>query len=244
MIPDLTALLVLLGLVPGWVFWSQRARRTPRGSRSPLSEVLELVAVGVLTTGVALVAWVLCDGLHWSWLLSATGWADGGWSYLSRHVVQAVTTAAIVMVLSSVAALLLSKLGPKVEGSNDPDGIVWWNVFHDHADGLKPYVGVMMEDGLLIEGRLSRFTTDNAAGTGRDLALASPIKITPQGKTVSIKQVTERVIIPERLIRYINVLYLPDPNAQTLPPTEAVAGPVGAANGSSGAEPLIVRGHD
>lgn len=216
-VPDLTALLILLGLVPGWVFWSRRARRTPRGARSSLSEVLELVAVGVLTTGVALVGWVLCDGLRLPWLLSATGWAVGGEPYLGHHVEQAVTTAAIVMAVASFAAYMLSKVGPKVEGSHDPDGIVWWNAFQGHATGLIPYVGVMMEGGVLIEGRLTGFTTDSGDGTGRDLALASPIRVTPQGK-VSVKQEIDRIIIPERLACYITVRYLPDPTAQTPPP--------------------------
>ncbi len=117
------------------------------------------------------------------------------------------------MAFACALACGLSKLGPQVEGRHDPDGIVWWNAFHDHSAGLKPYVGVMMTDGILIEGRLTGFTTDDAAGTGRDLALASPIRITPKGTNAPIKQRMDRIIIPERLTCYITVHYLEVPVA-------------------------------
>lgn len=213
MIPDTTALLVLLGLVPGWVFWSLGARHHPRGSRSTLSEVLELVAVGVLTTGVALLVWVLVDGLRVQSLLSASGWATGGEPYLTRHIPQAAFTAFLVMVCASGAAFGLSKSvhrGPRI---HDPGGVVWWNAIQDHAVGQQAYVGVMLDDGMLVEGLITGFTTDDTAGTGRDLALAAPIRVTPGGAATSVRQQVDRILIPERLTRWVTVRYVDVPRA-------------------------------
>lgn len=205
MIPDATALVILLGLVPGWVFWSLRSRHVPRGSRSTLSEVLELLAVGVLTTGVALFGWVLVDGLRLRWLLSASGWASGGGTYITRHLLQAAYTAALVMACACAAALGLSKLVHRGKGTHDPDGIVWWNAFQDNAAGQWPYVGVMLDNGVLVEGLLTGFTTDNTAGTGRDLSLKAPIRVTPDGASAGIRQQVDRIVIPERVTRFVTV---------------------------------------
>lgn len=190
------------------MFWSRGSKHHPRGSRSALTEVLELVAVGLLTTGVVLLGWVLVDGRHATWVLSASGWAGGGESYLRRHLTQAAFTTVLIMACASGAAFGLSKLVHRGKMTHDPGGVVWWNAFQNHPAGQHAYVGVMLDDGMLVEGLLTGFTTDDTAGTGRDLALAAPLRITPKGAAAPVRQQVDRIVIPERVTRCVTVRYI------------------------------------
>ncbi len=59
MIPDFTALILLLGLVPGWVYLTEKARRTPERAPSQLQEVLHLAVASVAATLPLVFAWSL-----------------------------------------------------------------------------------------------------------------------------------------------------------------------------------------
>jgi len=228
-IPDLTALAILLGLVPGWVFLTLQSKQSPRGTQSLLMEAVGLVAVGILTTGVAVLMWVWAGNLDLPWLLSASGWARGGSVYLLTHLSQVALTIALAVAFSCLLAFGLAKLFYRGKGMHNPDGIVWWGAFREGVRyGEQPFVGVMMDDGVLIEGLLTGFTTDDKDSTGRDLALARPINVTWPGGN-SIRQNIDRILIPERIMRYVTIIYV-NPGADVSPTKPAVAPPTWRKN--------------
>jgi hypothetical protein len=53
------------------------------------------------------------------------------------------------------------------------------------------------------------------AGTGRDLALAAPSCDTPKGVSAGLRQQVDRIVIPERVTRWVTALYV------RLPPIKA-----------------------
>jgi hypothetical protein len=212
-IPDTSALVILLGLVPGWIFWTLRSRYRPRGSRTNLAEVLELVAVSALTTGAAIAIWVLTDGLRIPGVLSPSDWARSGDSYLVDHLVSAVVTLALIVVLACALSLLLHKAIHRGKGEHDAEEFVWWKAFTDRPKGTFPYVGLMLDDGVFIEGFLRAFTTEGSE-SGREIALAAPIRVAAKDGA-PVKQTVDGVVVPEQVIRYVTVLHTNPPSVVT-----------------------------
>src|SRR5688572_8239840 len=127
MIPSgLGALLLVLALVPGWYYLRLTSRLRARTKTAGLQELMEIVSVGALTTGTAVLAVVLLPrGLH-PWTLDVDQWASGGATYLRAHPRNTGWSVVTVLLLALLIATLLFLVQRQWKHSEfRPDGSVW-----------------------------------------------------------------------------------------------------------------------
>jgi hypothetical protein len=199
--------MALLALVPAWVYLTQRRRHVPSGSRTTLSELLELVSVAAVTTGVAALLVTVASAANFPGTLSLTRWARDGDPYLAAHPLRAALNLSGVLALAAAAAYGLCRLKYRESPEHDQDGDVWWKAFDKRPKGTWHYVGVMLDDGNLIEGLLVSFSTETAlTGESRDIALKRPIRLTAPGGQ-AVPQAIDRIVIPQHTIRFVTVVH-------------------------------------
>lgn len=162
------AALLLIALIPGYAYLrlTEDARR-PR-AHSALSEFLEVLTVGIGTTGIAAVVVVLL----WSDPVAETleGSPLSSSEDLRRAALLSAGLALLALGIACAAAWVTRFPG---KGSYSPN--VWRSTLGLRGKGLVPYVVLDLKDdpGSRIEGVLHAYTTleDN---DHRDIALRSP----------------------------------------------------------------------
>lgn len=193
----------LLALVPGWLFLRlTESSRRPR-NLSSLQEVLELVAIGLLTTGlstgvVALLAPEILLGL-------------GARRPTTVEQVRELTLTAILLLASAMlvawfAANWVIWRDPVPESSVKIG--VWWDALA--ADriprGTIPYVALRLSTGETVEGILMSYTWSPDV-EHRDIAIRSPIKVVTDGK---VKEPPYDVfVVPGAEVKHIAVKFVP-----------------------------------
>lgn len=192
----------LLALIPGWLFlrWTESARR-PR-MLSSLQEVLELVTVGLLTSGAALLLLgLVCPSLLLRLAQSPDSAADVRW---------AMGVPAIALALAVLGAGLGALFTNMMSSATDIETVigVWWGVLRREKvpEGKVPHVAVALADGSTADGVLAAFTWSPDA-THRDIALRGPVRITSGGQVKELP--CDRLIIPSDQIRSIALKYQP-----------------------------------
>ncbi|MER7251807.1 DUF6338 family protein [Kribbella sp. NPDC000426] len=204
----LPALLIAVALVPGWLNRRLLSRfRPPTSGAGALSELIEIVAIGLATTGVSLLAVAL---VPLPFTLDVGEWATCGSDYLAKHARAAIGTVALSLVLATALSVGLHFVQRRRSRPEfRPEGNVWVHALGTRSRGTLPWVGLKLTDGRLVEGRLHSYSLDDL-GDQRDVALAKPIRITDAvGKPprwVSI----DRLIMPFRKIDHIVVIEGPE----------------------------------
>ena len=207
----IVAVVLLLSLVPGWIFLrvSEPARR-PR-NQSELQEVLELVAVGVGTTGLALTLAVLfrSDGVY----------ALHPRPRSAEDLHEIALSVVLVLLLATAIALAIGALvrwtSTRTQGKLGTS--VWWDILKPESvpPGKLPYLQVTLNDekGTTVEGVLASYTWQSDSTHNRDLALKAPIRY-PDGTNTDGKSVSRRpgydfVIIAGGDIRQVAIKHVP-----------------------------------
>jgi flagellar biogenesis protein FliO len=202
-----TALLVVLALVPGWVYLRLVERLGPRSSDSPLHQLLEVLAVGAATTGVS--AFVVAVLPH-RWLpftLDIGAWATGGPDYLRVHWRSAAGSVAMIFILATILAVVFYGVRawskpPEFESHNN-----WVQSLGNRPAGTAVWVGLHLEDGRGVEGVLHSYSLDEDPAK-RDVTLAKPIRITEKG-AVEVQYLLnlDRLMVPASKITFIGVVH-------------------------------------
>lgn len=200
----------LLSLVPGWWFLRRtESERRPR-ELSAIQETLELVAVGVLTTGlVAFLGVALWPELVLEFKWPATSARE-------------VRFDAAILIATMLAATTLAEIAVRVSRyfnrrSNAETNIgVWWATFRPDKvpPGQLAYVALVLTDGSTVEGVLDSYTW-HADVIHRDIALMAPIKFTeassnlPWQKPELVKKLPsyDRLIVPATQIKHVALKY-------------------------------------
>lgn len=209
---------LLLALVPGWTYLRLRARRDPSLPRTGLDQTLEVVAVGLMTTGLAAALWALLP-VSRTHLLDVTSLAgEGGGDYVRAHVRRGVATLLVVLVVAELFAYALFHALHRNRGRQFRRETVWAGALGHRPQG-RPWTGVEMRDGRLIEGWLLAYPTGDEH-EHRDLALQStpnaPIRVTRPGEQ-ALGLAVERVILPEADIANITMTVVRDGAGQPGP---------------------------
>ena len=179
----LGALLVLLAFVPGWVYLTWTERLQPTARRTDLHELLEIVAIGVATTGPAILAVVLVPHGWIPFTLDVERWAEEGSPYLQDHLRSGALTLFLVLLLALLFARGIYWFGPRRAAPNAEfhlRGNVWTKALGARPKGQLPWVGLQMLDGTLVEGVLHSMSLHE--GEDRDIAVSQPIRVTPAGE--------------------------------------------------------------
>jgi hypothetical protein len=183
----------------------------PRARRSSLTEVLELLAVAAITTGPPALAAAIAPDWWRSHVFDVSRLLTEGTAYLAGHLRGAAVELVLILVVAVLLAEVLARLARKgVPDEFHPAGADWSRALAERPDGTYPWVGVMLQDGTLVEGVLKTIDL-TSSGDDRDLALAAPIRVTPPGRTYAQRHPTlERVVVPAREIQWITAMHLPE----------------------------------
>lgn len=199
------AAVLLLSLVPGWLFLrlTETARR-PR-HQSDLQEVLELVTVGVLTTGLAVAAVSI---LRPAGVLNLSVPPTEA-RHLRELAATVVGTFTLALVLASLFARIAIMRSPAPKSALGTS--VWWDILRAEKvpDGMAPYALVTLNDDKTVEGLLATYTWQSDTSHYRDIALRKPIKY-PVGEGMSRKPPYDYVIIAGTDIKQLALKYVPN----------------------------------
>lgn len=206
----LVALFIILALVPGWFYLRLVERLERPRTSSTLYELLEVLAVGVATTGVGVLIFIL---LPHSWLpftVDAVKWSTGGNKYLKQHLREGAAAAALVFATSMAIAFVLARLRARRRTAEfDRHDDVWNQALGRRPPGTHPFVGLKLSDGRLVEGSLHAFPLNTGDGP-KDIALCRPLRVTPaEGGPARDLPNVDRLIFDSSRIDYISVLLAP-----------------------------------
>lgn len=161
------AALFLLSLVPGWLFLRASEGARPPRPQSGLLELLEVIAVGLATTGASLALWVVFKP---SAVLGASRAPETG-----SDLQDAMAVALVILGLACGIALVAAAVYRSRSKARYEVG-VWQTVLNKRAvpKAHLQWVRVSLVDGGAVEGVLFAYTRGTGA-THRDVALRSPI---------------------------------------------------------------------
>jgi hypothetical protein len=204
------AVLVLLALMPGWLFFRLAERRGPRPERSQLAELLEFAAVGFTAITVASLLVIALSLKFNHWFFDLRAWANRRHQYVSHHIGAALFSITFIIVLSLLITLGLFLLFYGRKAADFQPGINVWDAGLGAAPkGMQNWLGVHRKDGSLIEGLLLCHPA-GANEDSRELALTKPIRLTPPGGNPANLEI-DRVVIPGEEIAAIVVVHVPKP---------------------------------
>lgn len=214
--------LVLLALVPGWLHLQLRKRLAPASSAAGLSELLEVLAVGLATTGTS-VAILIFVPPHWfPMLLNIEAWAAQGSDYVRQHVREAAASGLAVFLLAlAIAYLLYLPLRLRRPAEFRAQGSVWVHALGARPKGKVPWVTLQLKDGKLIEGVLQSYSLSEEALENRDVALQRPIRVTIKPNEQPRWLELDRVIVPGNELSYITVIHVSDRSKKAGPPGDS-----------------------
>lgn len=201
------ALVALLALVPGWVFLRLRQRHTPMHQATGLGQLLEVLGVGLATTGTAALILVVVPHRWLPFLADIDAWALAGGGYAATHPRNVLASAVALLLLACGIAASADRVTRRERTEIRLGPGVWVHALRERPDGTEPYVALALNDGTLVEGLLHSFTLEPCEF--RDVALRAPIRVTPTGAACGPVAVA-RLIVPEREIRYITVQHVPE----------------------------------
>lgn len=198
----------LLSLIPGALFLRRtESVRQPR-NLSALQEVLELLGVGLLTTGVVIGVALLVD----PGLLLNREFPTQRAREVRVDVALAVALLLGSLALAEFTARMVRRKHPAPESELNIG--TWWSVMRPELvpDGHLPYVAVQRSDGVTVQGVLHNYTLSPDV-THRDVALKKPIKFVephPEGgKSITKSVPYDFVVIPGTEIRHLALVYQP-----------------------------------
>ena len=174
--------------------------------------MLELLGIGVLTTGIAVGSILLISpDLLLERQMPAT---TSGEVRIDVLLACGVLLAAVLLAEGAAALVRQQSQAPTAEFNIG----AWWSVMRPDAvpDGSLPYIAIERSDGITVEGVLHTYTWSPDVAH-RDVALKKPIKFTtPASRSMlgrTTKAVTksvpyEYVVVPGTEIRHVALVYV------------------------------------
>lgn len=216
MVPSsLGALLGVLGLIPGWLFLSRTERVRRPGPRSGLRELVELVAVGLATTGAS----VLIGSTLFPRAIREALAGHAGTAERFREDVWCISA---LLVGSMVISMVLAWIANRRRGPRYSEG-VWETAFGaDPGDGRLRHAVIELLDGRTIDGPLLGYTLSRS-DEGPSIALGAPIFFTRKGDRRRVRY--DSLVVQSEQARFAAITYadLPDPTISGL--TEPIPRP-------------------
>ena len=203
------AAIAILAMVPGWIYLRLRERHAAPSGSSGLSQLLDVVGVGLATTGTAACAAILVPHKWTPFLADWELWARQGGAYPREHVRSVVASSLLIFTMATIVAIALDLILRRGRPAEFKASGVWISSLGKRPRGHVPFVGVELDDGRIYEGVLHSYTLEQE--DNRDIALQAPIRLTLKAGDPWVEVALARIIIPSRTIRTIGVLHVPVP---------------------------------
>lgn len=209
------ALVIAIGLVPGYFFlWLTSHVRKP-GTGSTVSELLEVLLVGVATTGVTAAAFTLAQpGLlrDNADTFRHLDTADDG------EIRGSIGTVVAILAISLGLAWGLAQLAKWVVRRRHSRYVpnVFDGTFNTKPVGHYPHVQITMLDGSTVGGPLLSFSHSDSQDE-RMISLKRPIRRWAPGKTESKLLPHDQFIAMGSQFKFISISHKPIPPAEQHP---------------------------
>lgn len=166
------ALFIALALVPGYVYLQLSQRFRVPTAKSALAEVLELVTMGLVTTGVALLAF----GLRFpAWLGRTLQTLNSSPADLSSNEITSAARFNLALVLSAtLIALMLAGLTILIRKRTYSPSVMHATLGLDRK-GYGRHVGILLKDGTTVHGVLHAYSMSDS-DADRAVALKGPLR--------------------------------------------------------------------
>ncbi|WP_425303653.1 DUF6338 family protein [Nocardia wallacei] len=206
---SLALVFLLFSLIPGWWHLRLLEQARPTGKSGGLNELLQVLSVGLATTGSAVLILVLLpDSWRRGWLVDPEALLKGGKAYVQTNLRQvAISVAAILAVACLIAVLLYFVRSIGSRKGFKPLGDPWVYSLGNWPKNMVPYVGIELTDGRHIEGVLHSYTTDNSSAKP-DIALKEKIRITQKDAEEPIQTTHDRIVVPGDQIALVSMRFL------------------------------------
>jgi hypothetical protein len=207
----ITGIVILLLLIlPGFVFVSLRERHQPTRKLSVLRET-SVVLAATLTAYLLPLSVIVILALSWPSFRSelASGMSNPS-SFEAEHPFHAAMFVAGWIVLGAAMAWLLGsrRLGRLVTSQG---GSAWWRMFEPAGldrTTIEVEVTATLTDGSTITGRLYSWSRDGEDTPDREIVLQQPLWIQPAGNTKVSELGATAMSIAARNIRTVAVRYI------------------------------------
>jgi hypothetical protein len=218
------ALAVIVVLVlPGFVFANQVQSQVPVRNLSPLKEFATIAGVGLICDSFVLLIFGIIRALFPHSTPDVGDIERGGITYVRSHFVSTGWWFIGLFLASCMTAYALGKFRPQIVNRVEPGRIVfnsaWWELFYRQPNHYK-YIGCYLRDDSYVAGYLMRFSPEADESHDRDLALSAPVSYHPVGGTNAIKlSNVDAAIINAGQIKFLTVTYTKRHPTQPLTPT-------------------------
>jgi hypothetical protein len=209
-------LLFVVLLLPGFAYQVGKERSGVERRPPPFRETVSIVAASVVTElAVLVVTWPL-----WAWALNVHRLTSGAGAYWRAR--PGTLTAWGLGLLLLACGLAYASTLPKVRGSRVAQRLLgpyphestmsaWWKAFveqHPHMPFSSRWVGCILDDDSVVEGRLFSFNRSGDDTGDRDLILQHPIRYQPKEASAPYHYPAHLVCIPARRIVTLFVTYI------------------------------------
>ncbi|MDM7488689.1 DUF6338 family protein [Rhodococcus sp. CSLK01-03] len=201
---NIAVVLLLFTLVPGWLYSRLERKIRPPADTSALEELLETLAAGLGTTGVAIVLVTFVPNGWPSFVANREELVKQGSTYVRSNASAMVYTVALILIIACFIAWGIYRVRRTFHTAEYvPDGNVWIHSLGNRPKDTVPWVGVEMKDGRLVEGLLYSYTLTHKDNEERDIALAGRIRVTHKGAAPAWRDDIDRVVLPATEINLI-----------------------------------------
>ncbi len=214
---SITIVFVLFSLIPGWLYLRRLEATQPAETQklTGLQEILQLLAVGLSTTGIAIfIVAILPRG----WPVDQQALLQGGHAYVWSHL----RRVALALFLMFWLAMGFAELGFRWMSRNSPEGFnkrgnPWTSAFVDDVPKEeRPRVVVEITDGRRFRGWLYAFDPERTSSL--DLVSQGVIVVTgPDG--AEDKRVVDLLVVASDQIVTVEILHeIPPPEPDSSSP--------------------------
>lgn len=198
---------LLFAIAPGYLYRKVLRRYVLQDDRSAAVELVELFAIGALTTLMTVIG-VLAIGELNGVLLSPREAVQP--SYLAGHPWEVLFSAGAVMLSSSLLCACWGWLTGRRSGSKMSrvhEGTTWTQVLTHQDSDREPYLAVELTDGRLVEGFPFAVSVEDQQDK-RFIALQGPLAVTGPGDAPRERSRAHFILLPGSLIKVVHGRYV------------------------------------
>ncbi|KYK12964.1 MULTISPECIES: DUF6338 family protein [Streptomyces] len=215
--------LLVVCLVPGFVYAAARDVRVPERTSSAFRETTRVVLASLAFDAMVLAAFAVARTAAPDVTPDTGRLVREGLGYVRQDYARLTLWCCALLVLAAGAALAAARLLPRGPGPLSVESS-WWLLFGrypEQAGAECAYVGCELVDGSYLAGVLKHFAHQAEETGDRELALAPPLQYRPHAGAPARPLTGHQLVsVSARQIKFLTVTYLDRiPPPETSPPS-------------------------